>query len=412
QEKVIKIGVIYPYSGALAATGEILRSAVDLAVDYINNYHPEFAQEGIYFPIAEWEGISTLGGAKIEVIHKDHRAEPDRGADLAKSLILDEQVDGLMGCYNSSVTKTASTVAERYGVPFINAASTSPTLTERGYEWFFRTTPHDRYFTKDLFELLEGLTEGAVKGVEAVPKEELDDLASASENTEWGAGVDKLIKEFAEEYDYNVVESLLYPHESPDLTSEVGKLLAAEPDALLFASYVSDAILFIKTLKEHKAAPNLLWGMDAGFVIPDFIETIGPDTEGILSRTLFSAKLTAVKPLTKLVNDEFKSRTGEDLTGVSGRAFTGMQAWAYVLAKAGSTDPEAIREVANKIIIPGDELIMPWRGINYEDTETETNQNTWAKGLIIQYQDQEPEIIYPFDLATADMVYPFPGWAD
>lgn len=406
QPAEIKLGVIYPYSGALAATGKVLRQGADLAADYVNNKWPD-----LLIPIGKWEGIPNLDGAKLKLIHKDHRSEPDRGADLAKRLIKDENVVGIMGCYNSSVTKTASTVAERYQVPFINAASTSPTLTQRGYKWFFRCTPHDRYFTRDLFDFLDGLTQGKVKGVDAVPKGDVDDLAAACENTEWGSGVSDLITEFAKKYDYNLVESLLYPHESPDLTSEVQKLLATDPDALLFASYVSDAILYIKTLKTFKAAPKLLWGMDAGFVIPDFIEVLGEDTEGILSRTVFSKKLTAVKPVTKQVNDEFKERAGVDLSGPSARAFTGLQTWAYVLNKASSTDPEAIQEAANEIQIPGDEVVMPWKGINFEDTETETNQNTWGKGLIIQYQDQVPEIAYPFDLATADVIYPFPGWA-
>ena len=69
-----------------------------------------------------------------------------------------------------------STVAERYGVPMINDSSTSPDLTRRGYKWFWRTTPHDEYFDKDLFELLKGLTEGKVKGVKAVPKDQLKNL--------------------------------------------------------------------------------------------------------------------------------------------------------------------------------------------------------------------------------------------
>ena len=42
---------------------------------------------------------SKLGGAKIKLIFADHRGEPDRGADLAKRLIQDDKVVGLMGAY-------------------------------------------------------------------------------------------------------------------------------------------------------------------------------------------------------------------------------------------------------------------------------------------------------------------------
>ena len=96
--------------------------------------------------------------------------------------------------------------------------------------------------------------------------------------------------------------------------------------------------------------------------------------------------------------------------GTTARAFTGMQAWAYVLNEAGSTDPEAIRETANRIEIPGKDLIVPWKGIKFEDVGGETNQNTWSSGLIVQYQKKEAEIIYPLDVATAKFTYPWPGW--
>ena len=84
-----------------------------------------------------------MGGAKIELIFKDHEGNPTLGADLAKKLILDDKVVGILGCYHSAVTKTVSAVCEQYGVPMINDSSTSPDLTERGFKWFWRTTPHD-----------------------------------------------------------------------------------------------------------------------------------------------------------------------------------------------------------------------------------------------------------------------------
>ena len=127
--KEVKIGVIFPLSGGLASTGRLLRIGVELAADIINH-----KVEGLDIPMAKWEGIPGLGGAKIKLIFVDHRSDPARGADLAKRLIKDEKVVGILGCYNSSVTKSVSTVCERYGVPMINSNSTSPPLTTRGYK--------------------------------------------------------------------------------------------------------------------------------------------------------------------------------------------------------------------------------------------------------------------------------------
>jgi branched-chain amino acid transport system substrate-binding protein len=406
--KEIKIGVIYPLTGGAAAAGRELRAGVELAVEIANN-----AMADINMTMAKAAGITSMGGAKIEIIFKDHEGNPTLGADLAKKLILDDKVDGLLGCYHSSVTKTVSAVAEQYGVPMINGSSTSPALTKRGFKWFWRTTPHDVWFTKDLFEMLNGLTEGKVKGVQAVPKKDIMNLSSACEKTEWGSFVSELIQQFAKEYGYDIRKSMLYAKEAPDLSSEVRSLKASRADVMLFASYTSDAILMIKTLKAQKAQPKVVWGQDAGFEVPEFRATLGDSVVGILTRTVFLPQVVQVKKVAGQVNALYKAKTGNDLTGASARSFTGLQTWVHVLENAASTEPAAIQKAANAINIPGDELVVPWAGIKFSTSGDEIGQNTLGSGLIGQYQKSADgqivlEIVYPFDVASADMIYPFP----
>ena len=407
-ENVIKIGAIYPLTGGAAAAGRELRAGVELAVELANN-----AMADVEMSMAKNAGITSMGGAKIEIIFKDHEGNPTLGADLAKKLILDDKVDGLLGCYHSSVTKTVSAVAEQYGVPMINGSSTSPALTTRGFKWFWRTTPHDVWFTKDLFEFMNGLTEGKVKGVAAVPKKDIMNLAAACEKTEWGSFVSELIQQFAKEYGYDLKKSMLYAKESPDLSSEVRSMKASRADVMLFASYTSDAILMIKTMKAQKAQPKIIWGQDAGFEVPEFRATLGDSVVGILTRTVFLPQVVQVKKVAGQVNALYKAKTGNDLTGASARSFTGLQTWVHVLEKAGSTEPAAIQKAANDLNIPGNELVVPWAGIKFSTSGDEIGQNTLGSGLIGQYQkaangDIVLEIVYPFDVASADMIYPFP----
>ncbi|MBW2481472.1 MAG: ABC transporter substrate-binding protein [Deltaproteobacteria bacterium] len=409
-ENVIKIGAIYPLTGGAAAAGRELRAGVELAVELANNVMAD-----VEMSMAKNGGITSMGGAKIEIIFKDHEGNPTLGADLAKKLILDDKVNGLLGCYHSSVTKTVSAVAEQYGVPMINGSSTSPALTTRGFKWFWRTTPHDVWFTKDLFEFMNGLTEGKVKGVTAVPKKDIMNLASACEKTEWGSFVSELIQQFAKEYGYDLKKSMLYAKESPDLSSEVRSMKASRADVMLFASYTSDAILMMKTMKAQKAQPKIIWGQDAGFEVPEFRATLGDSVVGVLTRTVFLPQVVQVKKVAGQVNALYKAKTGNDLTGASARSFTGLQTWVHVLEKAGSTEPAAIQKAANDLNIPGSELVVPWAGIKFSTSGDEIGQNTLGSGLIGQYQkaangDIVLEIVYPFDVASADMIYPFPKY--
>jgi branched-chain amino acid transport system substrate-binding protein len=397
-------------TGGAAAAGRELRAGAELAAEIANNVMADLPMT-----MAQNKGIKSLGGAKITLIFKDHEGNPTLGADLAKKLIHDDKVDGILGCYHSSVTKTVSAVCEQYGVPMINGSSTSPALTQRGFKWFWRTTPHDKWFTKDLFELLVGLTKGQVKGVKAVPKKEIDILASACEKTEWGSHVSGLIEQFAKEYGFDLKKSLLYAAKSADLSSEVRSLKASRADVMLFASYTSDAILLVKTLKAQKARPKIIWGQDAGFEKPEFRSALGDSIAGILTRTVFLPKVVEIKKLAGQVNDMYKKKTGNDLGGASARAFTGLQTWVAVLEKAGSTKPADIQAAANAIEIPGKELVVPWKGIKFSTSGDELGQNVLGSGLIGQYQKGKDgtiglEIVYPFDVSSADMIFPFAGF--
>ena len=404
----IKIGVLYPLTGGAAAAGRELRAGAELAAEIANS-----AMADINMDMAKNAGIKSMGGAKITLIFKDHEGNPTLGADQAKKLILDDKVHGLLGCYHSSVTKTVSAVAEQYGVPMINGSSTSPELTKQGYKWFWRTTPHDVYFSKDLFEFLKGMTEGKAKGVKAVPKKDITNLASACEKAEWGSAVSELIDKFAKEYDFKIKKSIRYDAKATDLSSEVRSLNAVKPDAMLFASYTSDAILMLKTLKEQKVQPKLIWGQDAGFETPEFRTTLGDSIVGVLTRTVFLPKVADVKPVAGKVNTMYKAKTGNDLSGASARSFTGLQTWVAVLEQAGSTKPDAIQKAANSINIPANQLVVPWAGIKFATSGDDMGQNILGSGLIGQYQKGKDgkvdlEIVYPFDVATANMIYPFP----
>jgi branched-chain amino acid transport system substrate-binding protein len=408
--EAIKIGVIYPLTGGAAAEGRELRAGAELALEIANKVYPNISMN-----MAKNAGVKNLGGAQIELIFKDHEGNPTLGADLAKKLILDDKVVGILGCYHSSVTKTVSAVCEQQGVPMINDSSTSPELTKRGFKWFWRTTPHDVTFTKDLFEFLKGMSEGKVKGVAKAPKKQIQNIASACENSEWGSNVSALLDKYAKDYGFEMKKSVLYAKTATDLSSEVRSLKAVKPEIMLFASYTSDGILMIKTLKAQKANPKIIWGQNAGFEAPEFKDTLRDDIVGVLTRTVFLPKVAQVKKVAGEVNTFYREKTGRDFSGASARAFTGVQAWVEVLEKAASTAPAEIQKAANAIEIPGDQLIVPWAGIKFAASGDDLGQNMLGTGMIGQYQKDKSgnmvlEIVYPFDVATANMIFPLKGF--
>src|SRR5262245_9918675 len=150
--KEVVIGVLYPMSGPVAQVGIDSVNAVKLATEIINNGGSQ-----LNLPLGKTAGLPGLGGAKIRLVIVDHQGKPDVGQSEAERLITQEKVHALFGAYFSSVTATASQVAERYGIPYMNAESSSPGLTDRGFKWFFRTSPHDGHFSLAMFEFMKDL---------------------------------------------------------------------------------------------------------------------------------------------------------------------------------------------------------------------------------------------------------------
>lgn len=390
----IVVGAIYPLSGSLAATGVDLKNAVELATDIVNN------KSELNLPLASSAGLPNLGGAKIRLVFGDHEADPEKGAAEAERLITTENVVALVGSYNSAVTATASQAAEREGVPFLNPESTSPTLTERGFQWFFRTTPFDRLFSENFYQFLDDMQ---AQGYD------VSNVAVLNENTLWGTDVATLENQYAEEYGYNVVANIPYEAKAADVSSEVQKLKAAGDAVLLQSSYVSDAILYMQTYKQLDYTPTAIIAMDAGFVASEFVETLGDDANYILSREVWALDLAGTKPIVKAVNDLYKERYGTNMNGNSARSFTGMLVLADAINRAGSTDPEAIQQALMETDIPADQIIMPWQGIEFDP---ETHQNILGSGIIVQIQGGEYKTVWPFDLASAEIVWPFPKWSE
>jgi branched-chain amino acid transport system substrate-binding protein len=393
----VVIGVLYPLSGPVAQVGVDSVNAVKLAVEIINN-----GGSALALPLGKTPGLPGLGGAKIRLVIVDHQGKPDVGQAEAERLITQEKVHALFGAYFSSVTATASQVAERYGVPYVNAESSSPGLTERGFRWFFRTSPHDGHFSVAMFEFMKDLEKR--RGIK------IKTVGLMHEDTLFGADSAKGQAELAVKHGYEVAVNIAYRARTTNLDAEVGKVKAANPDVLLPTSYTSDAFLFVKTAKNLDYSPKLLIAQNAGWTDPTFLTEMGKDAEGHITRAPFALDLTSKKPMIRQVNELFKTMKdnpgGRDISDVPARVFTGFVTLADAINRAKSVAPEEIRKALVATNIPPDQLIMPWSGVRFDDK----GQNSGVRAILQQVQKGAYATIYPFELAVADAVYPMTPW--
>lgn len=383
----IKVGVLIPLTGGLSAIGENLKRAHDLAAEEIN------AQGG----------IKSLGGAKVKLVYADTQGDPATGSKEAERLISVEGVPVLMGAFQSSVTYPSTEVAEQYKVPYVVPNSIMDDITERGFKYTFRLERKASLWGKDQITFLRWLSDnyGELAG------KPIKTLALVYEDTDQGQSQAEGWRAYAGESGFEIVLDQSYPHEAADLTSVILKIKEAQPDVVIFTSYISDAILMQQTLAEQRADTLGYLGSSSGHSFPAFVESVDDLANYLFDLTEWSPDLDL--PDGKAANERFKAKYGMDMNG--GAAFCYAATWllADALERAGSTDPEAIRNaLAETHITEGPAMLIPWSPLEFD----EDGQMKYTSMLVVQYQDQVRRTVWPPEIGSVEPMFPQPTWEE
>src|SRR5689334_19447188 len=392
EDKVIKIGGVFPMTGNAASAGVHAKAAIDVVMDIVNNAHPELGN----FPLAKNAGLAGLGGAKVDVVFSDNQGSPATGQTQTLRLITEEKVVALTGAYQSGITLTVSAIAEKYGIPFVNGESVAAGLTERGFKWFFRTTPIATDFAKVYSDFLADMKAAGAKA---------DSIALVHDNTEYGSSVaNTLVTVFKEKGIANLID-VAYPANATDVQSQVLQLKEKKPDVVLMISYTSDAILFAKTMQAQDYKPPMLLADDAGYSDPSFLKAVGKISQGAFNRSSWSVG-PAGSP-TAIIADMYKKKSGDDMDDTAGRDLQGFLVLADAIDRAGSTEPAKIQEALKATDLKPEQLMMGYRGVKFDDK----GQNVLASAVIIQLQDGENYFtVWPKANAVKEPMLPYKGW--
>ena len=392
EDKVVKIGAIFPLTGNAASAGIHAKAGLEVALDIINNAHPELGN----FPLAKNAGLAGLGGAKLEIVYADNQGSPATGQNQALRLITEEKVVALTGAYQSGITLTTSAIAEKYGIPFVNGELVAANLTERGFKWFFRTTPIATDFAKVYFDFLTDMKATGAK---------TDSIALVHDNTEYGKSVADTITAAFKEKGLAIALDVAYASNATDVQSQVLQLKEKKPDVVLMISYTSDAILFAKTFQAQDYKPPMLIADDAGYSDPSFIKAVGKISQGAFNRSSWSVG-PAGSP-TAVIAKLYKEKSGDEMDDTVARQMTGLFVLAEAIDRAGSTEPAKIQAALKATDLKPEQLMIGYKGVKFDDK----GQNVLASGVIIQLQDGENYVaVWPKANAEKPPVMPYKGW--
>ena len=219
QAKTIKVGVIDCYSGPAAMFGNDALNGFKLALKEIN-------QKGVL-------------GNKIEFFTRDTKFKVDIALNMAKQLVLREDVDILVGTINSGAALAVSeAVAKREKVPFIVWISKSENITgKKGHRYVFSVGENSA---------MAGKSGGVGLATKPYVKYWI-----AGDDYEYGHAIaDAAWRNLkARKPEVKLIGKSWWKLGEPDLIPYITSILAAKPDAVIFATGGGSMVNIMKTIK-------------------------------------------------------------------------------------------------------------------------------------------------------------------
>lgn len=380
----IRIGAIYALSGNNAAIGTNILRGIDFAAEEINQ-------------------AGGVDGRPLEIVRGDTQGDEKVARQVAQRLITQEQVHAVLGCHQSTLTEAVSQVCLEYQIPMITAISTVDSITTHRNEYFFRLCPMNSLYLETMFMYLRDQKEKTGDPIKTV--------AVFADDSMVGQEAIRCAQLYAPQYGMEIIKEVRYSQGAANLNEEVQALKEAGADAVLAESYISDAILLMKTMQEQGYQPPVLIAKANGFADPSFIPATKGISNGLTSVVEWNPDLTKGAD----VNKRFREIFGVDMNGHSAESYTAIWTFKTAFEQAGTQEGPAVKDALAAMDIRGSfpddpEIILPYGRIKFESLELDGtwhyNNNTYASVAIAQIQNGEYKTVWPFEYSNQEIAYP------
>jgi ABC-type branched-subunit amino acid transport system substrate-binding protein len=219
----LKIGTLLPQTGSLAFLGP-----------------PEFA--GVGLAVKDINDAGGVNGKQVEVTNSDSGDTSTDTASQSVDRLLSNNVDAIIGAASSSVSLSVIDKITGAGVLQISPANTSPELTDYADKGlYFRTAPSD---------VLQGRVDG-----DLILSDGNTTLGILQLQDSYGTGLGDAVTESFEGGGGQVVEKVVYDPKAASFSTEVGKIKAADPEAIILISF-EEAKKIIPELVKQGIGPD------------------------------------------------------------------------------------------------------------------------------------------------------------
>jgi branched-chain amino acid transport system substrate-binding protein len=401
QQKTVKIGLLFDFSGPFSAAGSVLNyRGAKLAIDWANEKGP------------------LAGKVKFVHVDADAQSKAEVAINEAERLLNAEKVDILAGIFSSAhAVPLAEKVDRQKKFLWITTAISDAVFKDRHLQYTFRPQAPGSAFGRLSVDYVAAYApeklKKAVKDVRA---------AIIYEDGPYGTTVAAFNEAEAKKVGMQVVLKEGYSVNAPDLSALVTKLRASRPDVLFHTGYNPDIALFLRQAKEQGFRVKMMLGHGAGHSQLDKLkEGFGKDVEGFHTVDPIQADLIdagKLKPgvgaMTQEMIARYRKEFHEDPPMHVSIGFNNM--WILLndvvpraMARHGGFSPDALAAAARETDIP-DGGTMQGYGVKFAPaSDAMAGQNERAFPGVYQVIDGKFAVVFPKSFASASPIVPLPA---
>jgi branched-chain amino acid transport system substrate-binding protein len=374
QAKAVKIGIIHPVTGGVAYSGTQSRAGALMAVEEINAAG----------------GIKSLGGAPIDAMLADAQSKVDVAVSEIEKYH-EAGVSAILGGYASFICLATTQAAAKHGVPYVVDVGTDDRIVASGLANTFRFSPGYGVFVKTAV--------AALKDINAAAGNPAKTAIIVHEDSAFGTGTAGLLAKALPDIGIEVLETIKHPTPTLDFNNIVLAIKAKKPDIVIPANYYNEYVILARTMQQQKVRPKAIYSVLGGGASQYRFVKEFPDAARYIMdcNHWYNPKKSAALELKKRTEAKGLFYTYEVFLN-----YTAVMLLADALERAASADRAKIAEALASSAWAGH--FMP-----YGPTKFENGQNTGARAVNLQVQDDDIKLILPVEFANAKPVFPMPA---
>lgn len=315
---VIKIGVNETMTGWGAAYGDMTWKGIQLA----HEQKPEVL------------------GKKIELVLVDNKSEKSESALAAQRLVEVEKVVAVIGVNSSSMSMAQNEVLDKAKIPSIATAATNPLVTQ-GKPYAFRAAFIDPFQG-------DAAAKFAVEELKAKTAVLLVDIA-----LDYPVGLANYFRSSFIKYTGNeksVLGYFSFQTGDRDFTAQLTQIKSLNPDVIFAPNEYAELGAILQQAKQLGITAKFLAGDSAD--VPELLQIAGENAEGFMYTAQFHPD-AYTHPEAKQFVEAFRAKYGIDPETFSVTGYDAYLILRDAIERAGSVDPEKIREALESTAFVG-----------------------------------------------------------